>query len=133
MNYFSDFASFLSRQSSANSMRNQLEMSLAQAISPPQQHAHQPRPGSNDILKLEDARSIEEELCLVLDNGSGSHFASPRTSHAAPIAEAVSKCDMLILSADLHGANLTASARQGTFISSAEADEEGRYLKEKGF
>lgn len=69
-------------------MRGQLELALQSAINPRQRAK---RPASSDVLLLDNVRSLEEELVLVLDEGVGSHLvASPRSSHAAPIAEAVS-------------------------------------------
>ena len=96
MKFFTDFSSFLSRQSSATSLRDQLERTLALAINPSSSSTSNinpalKRPGSNEVLKLDNQRSVEEELVLVLGvDDEVYHLASPRHSHAAPIAEAVS-------------------------------------------
>lgn len=79
-------------------MRHQLETVLSSALSFNQAHqnpyvnqAHQKRPRSNDVLLLDNRRSIEEDLCLVLDDGAASHLASPRAAVAVSSIDAKSE------------------------------------------
>lgn len=90
---FTDFSTFLSRQSSANSMRDQLKSVLASSLS--YQAYTYKRPVSNDVLILDDKRSVEEDLCLVIDERGTTltHLASPSPRHSHAVAESTSVSD----------------------------------------